>query len=176
LSELLTRCQVLQISGTKLFDETRELAESGMVGLDEAAKQRYRLVPYMKEEMPLALQAATLVICRAGAATLSELAVLGKPSILVPLPPALGSSPQEANAAMFDHKQATEVIFNSDLKPELLVSRVISIISSSTRLQNMVEAVSSLAKPDATQAIVETVVRLARGVVTKAGKHEVMSI
>ena len=61
-------------------------------------KQRYRLVPYMSDEMPMALQAAKLVVCRAGAATLSELAVLGKPSILVPLPPGIGGSPQEVNA------------------------------------------------------------------------------
>ncbi len=44
LPELLTHCQVLQISGTKLFDETRELAESTMAGLSEEVRQRYRLV------------------------------------------------------------------------------------------------------------------------------------
>src|SRR5260370_15631059 len=101
--------------------------------------------------MPAALQASTLVLCRSGAATLSELAVLGKPSILVPLPPAIGSSPQEANAEMFGRKAAAEVIRDAEMKPEMLVERVISIIASSTRLESMAKAVLSFAKPQAAQ-------------------------
>src|SRR2546425_1200528 len=83
------------------------------------------------------------------ASTLTELAILGKPSILVPLPPAIGSSPQEANAAMFGRKQAALVILNDDLKPEILVERVKSILTSSTLLEAMSQAVSEFAKPEA---------------------------
>src|SRR5205085_2852433 len=101
LADLLPHCQVLQISGKQLLQETRELSEQVMADLDAEMRQRYRLVAYLNEEMPAALQAAELVLCRSGAATLSELAVLSKPSILVPLPPAIGSSPQQANAGMF---------------------------------------------------------------------------
>ncbi|HZO75875.1 MAG TPA: undecaprenyldiphospho-muramoylpentapeptide beta-N-acetylglucosaminyltransferase [Ktedonobacteraceae bacterium] len=175
LPELLKSCQVLQISGPRLFDETGEQAANAMKGLEESLRQRYRLVAYMDEEMPLALQAAELVICRSGASTLSELAVLGKPSILVPLPPAIGSSPQEANAATFGERQAAEVIRNTDLKPELLVERVKFIITSSTCLQTMVEAVKDFAKPEATQAIVATIVGIA-GLSMNTPKHEVRSI
>src|SRR6266702_5947232 len=95
LPALLAQCQVLHISGRGLFDETRALSERELAGMDEAARQRYRLEPYLDAQMPLALQASDLVVCRAGAATLSELAVLAKPGILVPLPPAIGGSPQE---------------------------------------------------------------------------------
>lgn len=176
LPELLQSCQVLQISGTKLFAETRTLAESTMSSLDEATKQRYRLVPYMDTEMPLALQSATLVLCRAGAATLSELATLSKPSILVPLPPAIGSSPQEVNAAMFGEKQAAEIILDSDLKPEILVTRVKSIIASPASLLSMAEAVGSFAKPEATRDIVEAIVQMAKGATSPTPRHEVVSI
>lgn len=176
LPELLPHCQVLQISGTKLLEETRTLAEATMVGLDEAMQQRYHLVPYMDAEMPNALQAATLVVCRAGAATMSELAVLGKPSILVPLPPAIGSSPQEANAEMFGKLHAAEVIRNDVLKPEILVERVISIIDVSSIQQQMSTAVQQLAKADATQAIAATVAQMARVPVVKTPKHEVLNI
>ena len=112
--------------------------------------------------MPLALQAADLVLCRSGASTLSELAVLGKPSILVPLPPAIGSSPQEANAEMFKRKAAGEVIKDHDLKPQVLVERVKYILSSSTRLEAMAEAARSFAKPQATQMITAELVKIAR--------------
>lgn len=176
LPQLLPFCQVLQISGPRLFSETRELANTMISELHADMQQRYRLVAYMNEEMPLALQSATLILCRAGASTLSELAVLGKPSILVPLPPAIGNSPQEANAAMFGSKQAAEVILDSDLKPEILVTRVKSVTTSSTSLQRMAEAARTLARPDATHAIVKLVAQLANKTVTPSPRREVLSI
>lgn len=162
LPELLEYCQVLQISGKELFNETRELADAMLTNLDEATRRRYRLAAYLNAEMPVALQAAELVLCRSGASTLSELAALGKPSILVPLPPAIGSSPQEANAAMFGREQAAEVIKDSDLKPEILVERVKYIISSVTRIESMTNAVRSFAKPLATQEIAAEIVKIAK--------------
>ena len=178
LPDLLPFCQVLQISGKLLLQETRELSEQAMSELDAGMRQRYRLVPYLNEEMPVALQAAELVLCRSGAATLSELAVLGKPSILVPLPPAIGSSPQEANAGMFGRSGAAQVIKDNDLKRELLVDRVKSIFTSNTLLQSMAEAARTLARPDATQDIVAEVMRIAstKSAKTHGQKHEVVSI
>jgi UDP-N-acetylglucosamine--N-acetylmuramyl-(pentapeptide) pyrophosphoryl-undecaprenol N-acetylglucosamine transferase len=178
LPDLLPYCQVLQISGKLLLQETRELSEQAMSELDAGMRQRYRLVPYLNEEMPVALQAAELVLCRSGAATLSELAVLSKPSLLVPLPPAIGSSPQEANAGMFARSGAAQVIKDTDLKRELLVDRVKSIFTSNTLLQSMAEAVRTFARPDATQDIVAEVRRIAstKSAKTHGQKHEVVSI
>jgi UDP-N-acetylglucosamine--N-acetylmuramyl-(pentapeptide) pyrophosphoryl-undecaprenol N-acetylglucosamine transferase len=132
----------------------------------------------MNEEMPVALQGADLVLCRSGAATLCELAVLSKPSILVPLPPAIGSSPQEVNAAMFGRKQAAQVIRDADLKREILVERVKNIITSSTLLKSMAEAASTFAQPDATQKIVAEVLHLANRKIAQSHKHkqEVLSL
>jgi UDP-N-acetylglucosamine--N-acetylmuramyl-(pentapeptide) pyrophosphoryl-undecaprenol N-acetylglucosamine transferase len=176
LPQLLDSCQVLQISGNKLFTETQALAEQTMAGLDVQMRQHYRLVPYMSEEMPLALQAAEIVLCRSGAATLSELAVLRKPSILVPLPPSMGSSPQEANAATLARKQAAEVIHNADLQADVLVERINALISQPTRLQQMQTAIGEFAKPEATKAIVETILTMAKnGDVTKTPEQEVLS-
>ncbi len=177
LPELLKQCQVLHISGSNLFHETQNLAEQTLTGIENEMRQRYRLEPYMDEEMPSALQAADLVLCRSGASVLSELAVLGKPSILVPLPPAIGGSPQEANAAMFQREQAAEVILNNLLKPELMIERITYILSQQGCLQAMSKAASTLAKPNATQEIVETLVTLTKRTVAKTPtKYEVTSI
>jgi len=162
LPDLLAHCQVLQISGNALYNETRELCESALAAQDDAVRRRYRLVAYLNEEMPLALQAADLVLCRSGASTLSELAALGKPSILVPLPPAIGSSPQEANAEMFGRNQAAWVMKDGDLKPQVLVENVTSILASSTLLEAMSNAASSFAKPQATQEIAAEIVKIAK--------------
>lgn len=162
LPDLLAHTQVLQISGKDLYDETRELAQQALAGRGEASRKRYRLVAYLDAEMPLALQGADLVLCRSGASTLSELAALGKASILVPLPPTIGSSPQEANADMFGRKGAAEVIKDSDLKPQLLVERVKSIIASTTLLVSMASAASAFAKPQATREIAAEIIKIAK--------------
>lgn len=167
LPELLPICQILQISGKELYNETLELANDVLANRDDALKQRYRLVPYLNEEMPAALQAADLVLCRSGASTLSELATLGKPALLVPLPPAIGKSPQEANAAMFERRKAGQVIKDADLSPELLTERVKYIMTSPELLAMMMEASHSLARPEATQNIVHELRTIARIKVAK---------
>ncbi len=163
LPTLLRQCQVLQISGQKLFAETQQQADEVIAQLDSTLKSRYRLVPYLSEEMPLALQAAEIVICRAGAATLSELAILGKPSILVPLPPALGSSPQEINAQTFARAQAADVVRNDDLTPTSLQEHIQTLLQTPGRLQQMEQALQQFARPTATQDIAAAVATLARG-------------
>ncbi len=163
LPTLLQQCQVLQISGQKLFAETQQQADEVTAQLDSALRSRYRLVPYLSEEMPLALRAAEIVICRAGAATLSELAILGKPSILVPLPPALGSSPQEINADTFARAQAADVVRNDDLTPTSLQAHIQALLQTPGRLQEMQQALQQFARPTATQDIAAAVATLARG-------------
>ncbi|HVU68478.1 MAG TPA: undecaprenyldiphospho-muramoylpentapeptide beta-N-acetylglucosaminyltransferase [Ktedonobacteraceae bacterium] len=162
LPALLKTCQVLQISGRDLHQETLEQANSVLEKADPALRARYRLVPYLNEEMAAALQAADLVLCRSGASTLSELAALGKPGLLVPLPPAIGKSPQEANAAMFERRRAGLVIKNADLEPRVLVERVNYIMASPELLAQMMEASRALARPQATQDIVNELLSIAR--------------
>ncbi len=162
LPGLLEHCQVLQISGKDLYNETRAQADSLLADQDETLRRRYRLVPYLNEEMPLALQAADLVLCRSGASTLSELATLGKPSILVPLSPAVGGSAQQENAAMFERKRAAIVISNDDLRADILVERIASLLASSEQLAAMAGAASAFAKPEATRDITKELVGIAK--------------
>ncbi len=159
---LLEHCQVLQISGKDLYNETRAQADSLLADLDETLRHRYHLVAYLNAEMPQALQAADLVLCRSGASTLTELAILGKPSVLVPLPPAVGGSAQQQNAAMFERKQAAVVISSDDLKPEVLVERVLSLFTAKAQIAMMARAASTFARPGATQDITEELVRIAK--------------
>jgi len=172
LPGLLACCQVLQISGKDLYNETRAQADSLLAGQDETLRKRYHLVAYLNEEMPLALQAADLVLCRSGASTLSELALLGKPAILVPLSPAVGGPAQQENAAMFERKGAASVISNDNLKPEILVERVLSLIASNAQITAMARSANTFARPDATQDITQELVRIAK----RGAGHSPLSI
>ncbi len=162
LPELLSLCQVLHISGKDLYQETLEQSNGVLEKAEASSKGRYRLVPYLNEEMPAALQAADLVLCRAGASTLSELATLSKPGLLVPLPPAIGRSPQEANATMFERRNAGLVIKDGELDAGVLVKRVREIMTSSDLLATMREAANAMARPTATEDIVEELCTIAR--------------
>lgn len=162
LPDLLATSQVLHISGKELYGETEEHAHSVLAEVAGALRERYHLVPYLDAEMPAALQAADLVLCRAGASTLSELATLSKPSLLVPLPPAIGRSPQEANASMFARRRAAVMIKNADLQPALLATQVNDMLRSPQTLASLMEAAGSLARPQATQALVEELRTIAR--------------
>ena len=71
---------------------------------------------------------------------------------------------------MFGREKAAEVILDADLKREILVERVIAIITSSALLQSMAEAATTFAKPDATQDIAAEVVKMAQATKTKQAK------
>jgi UDP-N-acetylglucosamine--N-acetylmuramyl-(pentapeptide) pyrophosphoryl-undecaprenol N-acetylglucosamine transferase len=161
LSRLLPVCQVLQISGTRSSAETKSSAErllAGHAGWDA----RYKLYEYLDVEMPLALAAADVVLCRSGAATLSELAVLGKGSILVPLPPGLGGSPQAVNAAIFQRQGAARVILDADLTPETLSAKLLPLLQDREQLGAMGTAAQAFARPDATTHLAALIASLAR--------------
>ena len=90
---------------------------------------RYRQVEFLVEEMPDVLAAAEVVVSRAGLGTLTELAVLGKPMVLVPMP----RSHQEANAAAFDRADAAVVLRQDQLTPDRLAETVERLLEDRDR-------------------------------------------
>ncbi|MFU8769290.1 MAG: undecaprenyldiphospho-muramoylpentapeptide beta-N-acetylglucosaminyltransferase [Desulfotignum sp.] len=102
--------------------------------------------------MPALLDRADLVICRAGAGTLSELAINGVPAILVPYPHAADDH-QTFNARSLADKGAALVMADQDLSGHALYQIVMELKSDSGRRRQMAEAMRQLAKPDAADRI-----------------------
>ncbi len=96
---------------------------------------------------------ADLVVCRAGAITIAELTVLGKPSILAPYPYAVDDH-QRANAEVLVHAGAARMILDAELTPERVCAELRTLITDRTRLEAMGRAAATLAKPQATSAVV----------------------
>ena len=161
LPRLLPVCQVLQISGARTFADTKSSSDALLAGHPDW-RARYKLFEYLDAEMPLALAAADVVLCRSGAATLSELAVLGKGSILVPLPPGFGGSPQAVNAAMFQQHGAASVILDADLTPDTLGEALLPLWQDQQQLQALGTAAQSFARPDAAAELAALVASLAK--------------
>jgi UDP-N-acetylglucosamine--N-acetylmuramyl-(pentapeptide) pyrophosphoryl-undecaprenol N-acetylglucosamine transferase len=107
------------------------------------------------------MKSADLVICRAGATTLAELAAAGAPSILVPLPTATDDH-QRKNAQALVTQGAAQMIEQRELMGDRLSSEIVALVNDPERRKRMSEAARRLARPDAAKVIVDRVLALAR--------------
>jgi len=98
-------------------------------------------------DMPSRMCAADLVICRAGAITLAELATLGKPAILIPSP-YVTDNHQYKNAKVVENAGAAVVIEEKDLTPKLLEQTLLGLLQDKARLEEMQKNAKSLAIND----------------------------
>jgi UDP-N-acetylglucosamine--N-acetylmuramyl-(pentapeptide) pyrophosphoryl-undecaprenol N-acetylglucosamine transferase len=104
----------------------------------------YFAAPFFEEELPDIMAAADLVIGRAGANTLAELAALGKPSLLIPLPETGSRGDQLRNADFFQRSGASVVLAERDATEESFVSTVCALLGDRTRLAQMGHMASTL--------------------------------
>jgi len=105
---------------------------------------------------------ADLVICRAGATTLAELAAAAKPAVLVPLPTAADDH-QRKNAEATARAGAAVVLDQPSLTGEQLAAEVSRLVADAGLRARMSAAAHALAKPDAARVIAERVIALAEG-------------
>lgn len=89
-------------------------------------------------DMPQLIAAADLVICRAGASTLSELTYMGRPALLVPSPNVTDNH-QEKNARVLEKAGAAKVLLESELNPQVILNTVSDMLTDSAGLKLMAE-------------------------------------
>jgi len=111
-------------------------------------------------QMNYAYVAADLVVSRAGASSISELSILGKPSILVPSPN-VAEDHQTKNALAIVNKGAAKMIADKDTG-DLLVNAIVELIKDSATLQLFSERISQLARHRSAEAIVDEIEKLIR--------------
>ena len=109
------------------------------------------------DDIDIAYSASDLVVCRAGAISLSEVAYFGIPAIIIPFPWAAGNH-QVKNAESFGARNAAVVIEEKNLSPEILLNKIVNILNDLEKYENMAQAMKSLAKPQATQDIVSDII------------------
>lgn len=112
-------------------------------------------------DMDRCLAAADLVVCRAGASSLSEIQALGKPSILVPYPYA-AENHQYYNAKTMSDRDAAILIEEKDFTGERLLSEVEKLLSKPERLKKMGENARAMAILDASQRITECACKIVK--------------
>lgn len=111
-------------------------------------------------DMDLAMNAADLVISRAGASTLSELTALGKPSILIPSP-YVTANHQEHNARALERGGGARVIVEKEFVPKRLEATLKELFSDPKKLQQMGEKSALQGHRDAVAVLTQEIIRLA---------------
>jgi UDP-N-acetylglucosamine--N-acetylmuramyl-(pentapeptide) pyrophosphoryl-undecaprenol N-acetylglucosamine transferase len=142
---------ILHITGPRGYDEFSEANKS--ICMDNHGN--ITAVPYLYN-MPEALAAADLVICRAGAATLAELTARGLPGILIPYPYA-SENHQEHNARALVKRDAAEMILDRELSGEALYEKVKELLANPSRLNKMSEASKKQGHPTALEEILDCI-------------------
>lgn len=114
--------------------------------------------PYI-DNMPTCMAAADLVICRAGAITLSEIQAMGKPAILIPSPN-VAENHQYHNAMALVNKGAAEIIEESELSGELLMKKADKMLIDPQNLAKISENSRKMAIVDANERIYSVVKKI----------------
>ena len=112
------------------------------------------------QDLPQRIAQAHLVVCRSGASSVSELSVLGRPSILVPLPGAIDQD-QAANAGVLEKVGGAWPIRQVDLHPERLAKELIRFMETPDMLAEAARNARSVAKPDAVKRLADLVEEVA---------------
>jgi len=141
-----TNLQIIHVTGKEDFSWVSS-------GMGEFAGGNVLIKPYL-HNMPEALAAADLVVCRAGATTLAEITVRGLPAILIPYPFATDNH-QEYNARSLEREGAALVLLDQELASGKLAEKILNLLQDENRLKMMAQKSKILGKPQAAQAIVD---------------------
>lgn len=106
-----------------------------------------------------AVAAADVVVCRAGAATVAELAAAGRAAIFIPFPQAADDH-QRKNAEAFARAGAGEVILQAELTGERLAQAILALLDDPARLARMEAASRALARPGAAERTVDVALQI----------------
>jgi UDP-N-acetylglucosamine--N-acetylmuramyl-(pentapeptide) pyrophosphoryl-undecaprenol N-acetylglucosamine transferase len=127
----------------------------------EAGGPPYVVLPFV-DRMDLAYAAADVVLCRAGANTVTEVAAVGLPAVFVPLP--IGNGEQELNARPVVEAGGGLLVQDAALTPEWVAASVPALAVDAARLQAMSDAASNLIPRDADEKLARMVLAAGRGV------------
>lgn len=142
--------QLIWQTGTSHYDDLRHF---------ESTYPSVKIFPFLEPIGP-AYSAADLIVSRAGALTLAEIAWCNKPSLLIPFPGA-SADHQTKNADTLRKVGAAVVLPERELSRERFVEEIENLISNPQKLSQMGDSAGSLSRPGAAEKIVDQILALA---------------
>jgi UDP-N-acetylglucosamine--N-acetylmuramyl-(pentapeptide) pyrophosphoryl-undecaprenol N-acetylglucosamine transferase len=158
---ILDRTQIVHQTGPLSANPDAGNLMQRRASLPKAVRDRYAVVEFLGDELSDVYAATDLVVGRAGAGTIAELAYVGLPAILVPLPGARGDE-QAFNAQVLGDAGAAVVIKQPDATPERLQREIVTLLDDPERRAQMATAARAIARPDAAARLADELLLLAR--------------
>lgn len=152
LSRKVAALRVVHQTGEQDYNKVKEGYRESGIGAEVFA---------FINEMPKAFAEADVVVSRAGATAVAELAAAGKAAVLIPFPGATDQHQLE-NARVFDQAGAARLIEQRELTPERLAAQLGELLASADRLLQMERSARALARLDAAERIADWVIELGR--------------
>lgn len=153
INDLLLRFEIILVCGEKNY---KNLHNEAKARLNQQQWEYFHLYPFLKSEIKHAFTSANLIISRAGAGSIFEIAYLGKPSIIIPLPNS-AQDHQIENAYEYSRYGAAIVIEQQNLTPHLFLDNIARIVSDEQLSKQMSENALKFASPNAARKIAEEV-------------------
>lgn len=159
LPKLLPYYQIIHQTGQENFDDVeREAAYMGI----KSGHEGYFAIPFMNaNQIRDAFALCNLVISRAGATTITEIAANGKPVILIPIDGSANDH-QRMNAYELAQIGAGIVLEESNLGEHMLIERINFILNDESLMQSMSEKIKTFYHPNAAEMIANSIVEIAR--------------
>jgi UDP-N-acetylglucosamine--N-acetylmuramyl-(pentapeptide) pyrophosphoryl-undecaprenol N-acetylglucosamine transferase len=162
LPDLLARTQVIHQTGPASANNDAEKLKARRATLPDELRDRYYITEFVGEDLPDVYATADLIVGRSGAGTIAELALVGKPAILIPLP-GTGGDEQSVNAHLLADAGAAVLLPQSEATPERLLAEVTALLGNFRRRDEMAKSATSIARPDAAARLADIVVELSAG-------------
>lgn len=153
IGDLLLRYEVILICGEKNY---KDLHNESLARLKPGQTEYFHLFPFLGLELKHAFAAANLIISRAGSGSIFEIASMGKPSILIPLPNS-AQDHQAENAYEYSKFGATIVIEQQNLTPHLFLDNISRILNSEELINKMSQNALKFSTPQAARKIAEEI-------------------
>lgn len=148
----------IEKSDYQIIWQSGKASYAGMKKQIEEVQPKYVHLHEFIQRMDLAYAAADIVISRAGAIAISELCLIGKPTILVPSP-FVAEDHQTKNAMALVNKEAAILVKDVEAK-EKLMDEVFELLANTERQQKLATNIKQLGRPNATETIVDEVEKL----------------
>jgi len=156
LDKLLMFSQVVHQLGKNLYKEYKQIAEGFILENVPVRRKYYHPIDFIDhQDLIKLLKISDLVVSRAGAGAIFEIATAGVPSILIPLPKEVGGLHQIENAYEYAHTGAAAVIEEPNFTPDIFSAVVHKILNDKATLEFMKKSALEFSKKEAAKIIAE---------------------
>lgn len=157
LPQLLQKYEIIHQCGINDYEMIQsQLQKMAIPFLDD-----YHLFPFMKQSLADAYAVSDLVVARAGANTVAEIMLVGKPSILIPMS-ASESDNQSRNAFFFSEAGAAVLLNEKNVKPHLFLDAIDHIFADRLKMMEMMRQSRLLAHPEAADVVADEIIKMGK--------------